>query len=68
MVCEFVTPVPRQRNSFLPLNGRYLIAGNNKDKIKLLDATPAESTLFILFLKDCFFNGYVPTMPGKRGK
>lgn len=68
MECEFVMPVLRQRNPLLPLNGRYLIAGNNKDKIQLLDATPAESTFFIIFLKDCFFNGDVPTMQAKPGK
>lgn len=52
--CEFVMAVFRAKKPFLLLNGRYLIAGNNKDEIQLLDATPAESTFFTIFLKDCF--------------
>lgn len=63
-----LTPVFRQKKPFLPLNGRYLIARNNKDKIQLLDATPADSTFFYHIFKRLFFNGYVPTMQVKAGK
>jgi len=49
------------KKTFLPLNGRYLIARNNKDKIQLLDATPAEPTFFSIFFKGHFLMArYLP--------